>query len=73
MDFKQEIAALIAGSIREQFGQSIEGVADFMETPPAPALGDYAFPCFKLAKSLRKAPNLHSAGQLAGSLHAPLA
>ena len=32
-------------------------VADLLETPPNPEMGDYAFPCFTLAKSLRKAPN----------------
>ena len=28
----------------------------YIEVPPNTDLGDYAFPCFKLAKSLRKAP-----------------
>jgi arginyl-tRNA synthetase len=27
-----------------------------LEAPPQPEFGDFAFPCFKLAKSLRKAP-----------------
>src|SRR6185437_8926399 len=27
-----------------------------LEIPPDPKLGDFAFPCFKLAKSMRKAP-----------------
>ncbi|MBN21068.1 MAG: arginine--tRNA ligase [Bdellovibrionaceae bacterium] len=29
---------------------------DQIETPPDPTLGDFGFPCFKLAKSWRKAP-----------------
>src|SRR3989338_8660897 len=29
-----------------------------LETPKELALGDYAFPCFQLAKVLRKSPNL---------------
>jgi len=34
-----------------------EGVDESMlETPPEPTLGDYAFPCFTLAKRLKKAP-----------------
>ena len=32
-----------------------------LETPPDKAMGDYAFPCFKLAKQFRKAPNLIAA------------
>jgi arginyl-tRNA synthetase len=28
-----------------------------LETPPSPELGDYAFPCFTLAKTLKKSPN----------------
>ncbi len=30
--------------------------ASDLETPPDPKLGDFGFPCFKLAKPLRKAP-----------------
>ncbi|MCK9909592.1 arginine--tRNA ligase, partial [Microbacteriaceae bacterium K1510] len=33
-----------------------EKVRDMLETPPNPAMGDIAFPCFQLAKALRKAP-----------------
>ena len=28
-----------------------------LETPPKPEMGDYAFPCFLLAKELKKSPN----------------
>lgn len=28
-----------------------------LEIPPSPEMGDYAFPCFELAKKLRKSPN----------------
>lgn len=31
-------------------------VAGILEIPPKPDMGDYAFPCFQLAKTLRKAP-----------------
>src|SRR5436305_1607853 len=27
-----------------------------LETPPDPKMGDFAFPCFKLAKQFRKGP-----------------
>lgn len=35
---------------------SASHVADLLEIPPQSHLGDYAFPCFLLAKTLRKAP-----------------
>lgn len=33
-----------------------ETVANLIEIPPKADMGDYAFPCFQLAKTLRKAP-----------------
>ena len=33
-----------------------ETVAGILEIPPKADMGDYAFPCFQLAKTLRKAP-----------------
>lgn len=33
-----------------------EELEEWLEIPPDPAMGDYAFPCFKLAKAYRKAP-----------------
>ena len=35
---------------------SEEQIDEFIEQPPKKELGDYAFPCFRLAKELRKAP-----------------
>lgn len=37
---------------------TVEGI---LEIPPKPDMGDYAFPCFQLAKSLHKAPPLIAA------------
>ncbi len=37
---------------------SAEQVLPLIETPPNPEMGDYAFPCFTLAKQFRKAPPL---------------
>jgi arginyl-tRNA synthetase len=56
---KAEIAALISG-YAQKAGLEISQGADSinLETPPNPELGDLAFPCFPLAKSLRKAPPL---------------
>ncbi len=52
MNFKNELAARIA----EATGIRAEECAEYIEIPPQRELGDFAFPCFKLAKVLRKAP-----------------
>ena len=39
-------------------------ISEILEQPPKPELGDFAFPCFRLAKVMHKAPNL-IAGELA--------
>ena len=36
-------------------------VSDILETPPKADMGDFAFPCFQLAKTLRKAPPMIAA------------
>ena len=52
INFKQEIA--------KQIGQAInldeKELETYIETPKDVKNGDYAFPCFRLAKELRKAP-----------------
>ncbi|MBU5460732.1 arginine--tRNA ligase [Anaerostipes sp. MSJ-23] len=35
-----------------------EKIADILEIPPKEDMGDFAFPCFQLAKVFRKAPNM---------------
>ncbi|MHB1314003.1 MAG: arginine--tRNA ligase [Christensenellales bacterium] len=52
MNCKLSLAAALAGYI----GLSAQDVLVSLEAPPNPALGDYAFPCFRLAKVMRKAP-----------------
>jgi arginyl-tRNA synthetase len=47
----------------------VEDIAAKLELPPNPELGDLAFPCFTLAKTLREAPSL-IAGQLAAAVNA---
>ena len=54
-DQKKEIAELLSGMIDSLETGDIESM---IEIPPESKLGDYAFPCFKLAKTMRKAPNL---------------
>lgn len=53
MDYKAVIASKISSVLN--IGQ--EEVMKLLEIPPRPEMGDYAFPCFSLAKTLRKAPN----------------
>lgn len=52
LDFKKLISEKIAKAI-ELSSQEIE---EYVEIPPNSQMGDYAFPCFKLAKTLKKAP-----------------
>lgn len=52
---KDKIIELITNSIEEL---DKETVARILEIPPQEDMGDFAFPCFQLAKTFRKAPNL---------------
>ena len=56
MEFKEYIAGKITEAMGIAFGQSVEGVESFLETPPNPDMGDFAFPCFKLSRTLRMGP-----------------
>ncbi|MCT4597291.1 MAG: arginine--tRNA ligase [Vallitalea sp.] len=55
MDFKNEIVTLLSKVINDL---SVEEINDLIEVPSNPQMGDFAFPCFKLAKVFRKAPNM---------------
>lgn len=52
INFKEKIAKEIASVTNLDEKE----LATYIEIPPNSDLGDFAFPCFKLAKSLRKAP-----------------
>lgn len=52
-DFKLEIAKLLSGQIT---CLTQDDIYNMLEVPANTDMGDYAFPCFKLAKELRKAP-----------------
>ena len=56
MEFKEYLADHIAEAMEIVFGQTVPGIAGFLETPPNPEMGDFAFPCFRLSKTLRMAP-----------------
>ena len=52
IDFKQ----IISEKISKASEISENEIYSYIEIPPNSEMGDYAFPCFKLAKSLKKAP-----------------
>ncbi len=52
VDFKRIVAEKIAKAAE----LDVEEIYSYIEIPPNQEMGDYAFPCFKLAKTLRKAP-----------------
>ncbi|MBN2454763.1 arginine--tRNA ligase [Candidatus Woesearchaeota archaeon] len=51
--FKQEIVK----ALKKELKISEQEISDLMEMPSNPELGDYAFPCFRLAGVIKKAPN----------------
>ncbi|MCD8293916.1 MAG: arginine--tRNA ligase [Clostridia bacterium] len=61
MDYKEHIAERI--NIE---GMTKEDVLALIATPPTSEMGDYALPCFKLAKIMRRSPALIAQG-IAGS------
>lgn len=52
LNFKKEIAKKIAETIEID----IIEIEKSIEVPKEKNMGDYAFPCFRLAKTLKKAP-----------------
>ncbi len=55
MNFKNTIATLIQQKVPQL---SIEEIESFIETPDDIKLSDFAFPCFRLAKTLSKSPKI---------------
>ena len=55
---KEKIAQLISNNVE---GIEMSDIIASIEIPPRPDMGDFAFPCFRLAKVLRKAPNMIAA------------
>ena len=54
MDYKKKVAELI----KSQIDMDLETIEKLIEIPPKPEMGDFAFPCFRLAKVYRKAPQM---------------
>ena len=57
-DFKVAVANCLKEKIEDL---SLEEIIALIEIPPNKEMGDSAFPCFKLAKVFRKAPNMIAA------------
>ena len=58
VNFKEEIAKIISEHVE---GLTLAEVENIVEVPQDTKMGDYAFPCFRLAKVLRKAPPMIAA------------
>lgn len=59
LKLKNRTAELLAAAVKETFGEgllSAEEIFTMLEYPPDKSMGDIALPCFRLSKSLRKAP-----------------
>ena len=59
LTLKNKTAELIAGVVKENFGEGLleaSQVFDMLEYPPDKTMGDLALPCFRLSKSLRRSP-----------------
>ncbi len=52
MDTRNDIALAISAAT----GMNEAELVSYIEIPPDSSMGDYAFPCFRLAKAMRKAP-----------------
>ena len=52
---KEKIAGLLKDKVTDM---ELEDIINLIEQPPKPELGDFAFPCFRLAKVMRKAPQM---------------
>ena len=56
VDYKEKIAKVIVTAL--DGGLTFDEVCEMVEVPGDSKMGDYAFPCFKLAKAMRKAPQM---------------
>lgn len=54
MDYKK----IISERINEKTNLEASIIEGLIEIPPKPEMGDFAFPCFQLSKTMRKAPNM---------------
>lgn len=67
MNYKLLIAELLE---KLEIGMTQEEILLSLETPPNKEMGDFSFPCFRLAKELRKAP-VQISQELAEKIESP--
>ncbi|MBV4419454.1 arginine--tRNA ligase [Clostridium tyrobutyricum] len=63
MDYKK----IIVERLKENLNLELKDIERIIEIPPKSDMGDYAFPCFQLAKIYKKAPNI-IASELKGKI-----
>ena len=64
LTLKKKTAALLESAVAKSFGEgllSADEIFEMLEYPPDRSMGDIALPCFRLSKSLRKAPPMIAA------------
>lgn len=66
----QEIKQLSEFLAQQDLDLTVDEIGTMIEIPPERAMGDYAFPCYKLAKTLRKSPVMIAA-DLSQTLNPP--
>ena len=54
MDYKK----IVATRLKENIDLDLDKIESLIEIPPKSDMGDVAFPCFQLAKVMKKAPNM---------------
>lgn len=73
LTLKKKTADLLAQAVKNKFGEgllSAEEIFEMLEYPPDKSMGDIALPCFRLSRTLRKAPP-QIAEVLAGEINCP--
>lgn len=57
MNFRDDVAAIVSQALATlQIEKDVDQLCSLLEVPKDSSLGDWAFPCFLLARELRKAP-----------------
>lgn len=54
MDYKK----IVATRLKENIDLDLDKIESLIEIPPKSDMGDFAFPCFQLAKVMKKTPNM---------------
>ena len=58
MNFKEELSKYIYSEILDFVNVSEDEIFSILEVPANSEYGDFAFPCFKFSKELKKSPNI---------------